>query len=340
MKILFFLKYYRDQASSRVRGFDLAEELRGKGTVCGIIHGYGGLVFLKFLLALLKYDVIYFQKRYEKIDLVLNSMARAAGKTTIFDIDDHPAGVRLSPVMAGRAEKMMALSSAVAAGSQNLKRLAARVNKNVFLIPSPVSLRYHHPGKLKAGSGRVTLGWVGNGIVYKEDLKMLLAPLRLLAERHALRLIIAGARGQTSIYNDFGSIKNVETEMIDWVSSADPCAIPRVIAEFDIGVYPLIDNEYNRYKCSLKALEYMAMEVPVVASPVGENKTVIEDGKDGFLPGDENEWRERLEYLINDKEARAAMGKNARKKVEARYSSAVCAEEVLMMLKTLREAGA
>jgi len=107
MKTLFFLKYSRKQASSRVRGFYVAEELKRKGIDCAVIHGYGKNVYLRFLLNLMKYDIIYFQKRYSEIDLKLNKLSRLMGRKTIFDIDDAPSGVSLNPEAEKRAIEMM-----------------------------------------------------------------------------------------------------------------------------------------------------------------------------------------------------------------------------------------
>ncbi|GAG84675.1 unnamed protein product, partial [marine sediment metagenome] len=76
MKVLFFLSYFREQASSRVRGFYMAEELRREGTNCDIIYEYGKKVYVNFLAKLLRYEIIYFQKRYSKVDLYLHKLAR------------------------------------------------------------------------------------------------------------------------------------------------------------------------------------------------------------------------------------------------------------------------
>ena len=336
MNVLFFLRYFRDQASSRVRGFDMADELKRRGVKCAVIHGYGKRVYMNFMVNLPRYEVVYFQKRYTPVDIKLNRIARMLGRKTIFDMDDHPAGVNLSPAKGRRAEEMMRLSSAVVGGCRNLVALASGFNKRVYLVPSPVSLRYYRPENGGECRDRVTLGWVGNGINYKKDLEMLLKPLESLGERSRIKLKLIGALGQKEIYDNFGKLRNVPVEIIDWVSSADPLTVPKLISEFDIGLYPLLDHEYNKYKCSLKALEYMAMKVPVIASPVGENSIVIEHGKDGYLPANETEWEEGMKLLIEDEDLRARMGEMGRKKIEERYSTEVCATTLLKVLKSLR----
>ena len=73
-----------------------------------------------------------------------------------------------------------------------------------------------------------------------------------------------------------------------------------MISDFDIGVMPLLDEPYAQGKCAMKALEYMSMGIPVVASPVGENVFAIKHGYNGFLAPSSEEWQECLEKLIID----------------------------------------
>ena len=89
---------------------------------------------------------------------------------------------------------------------------------------------------------------------------------------------------------------------------------------FDIGIYPLPDEEWVLGKSGLKALQYMALEIPTVATAIGANFRVIEDGISGFLVNDEAAWKERLIQLLNDAQLRKQLGTEARKRVEALYS--------------------
>jgi len=335
MKILFFLRYFRDQASSRVRGFDMAEELKRRGINCGIIYGSGKKNLLSFLLKLMKYDVIYFQKRYSERDIKLNKLARMIGRKTFFDIDDNPLGVNLNPKRGRQAETMMKISSAVIVGSHKLRDFAQDFNKHVCLIPSPVDLNYYTPKKNLGNPNYTTLGWIGNGIVYKNDLQMLIKPLESLGGKYSIKLTLIGALGQEEIYENFGRLRNIRLEIIDWVSSVDPLAVPSSISDFDIGLYPLINSEYNLYKCSLKALEYMAMEVPVIASPVGENRIVIDAGENGFLASNAKEWEENISYLIENESVRKRMGKLGRRKIQENYSTEVCASKLIKVFENV-----
>jgi len=335
MKILFFLRYSRDQASSRVRGFYIAEEMKKRGIDCDIIFGYGKKVYAKFLLKFMNYDIIYFQKRYTGINVKLNKLARFMGKKTIFDIDDAPGGVSLNSTAEEMAIQMMKYSSAVIVGSHKLFDFAKRFNRFTYLLPTSINLDYYKPKKEKKDKDCIKLGWVGNGINYKNDLLKLIKPLEKIGGKYKIKLIIVGALGQKEIYESFGKIKKVKVEVIDSIDWADPMAVPAVINDFDIGLYPLLNNAYNQYKCGFKALEYMAMEVPVLSSPVGENKFIIEDEIDGFLVPDEKGWIEKLSRLVENEGIRKKMGNIARKKIEEKYSTEVCADKLINIFKKM-----
>lgn len=92
------------------------------------------------------------------------------------------------------------------------------------------------------------------------------------------------------------------------------------LKEMDIGIMPLANDEWAHGKCGLKGLQYMALGVPALMSPVGVNTTIVKDGENGFLPGSHEEWVDKLSQLIDSKEMRKEMGLKGRKTVEQYYS--------------------
>jgi len=82
--------------------------------------------------------------------------------------------------------------------------------------------------------------------------------------------------------------------------------------DFDIGIAPLIPNEFNRSKSAIKALEYAALGIPVIASDVEPYREFVVDGVTGFLVKREHEWEARLRDLANDEAMRLEMGAKAK----------------------------
>lgn len=91
--------------------------------------------------------------------------------------------------------------------------------------------------------------------------------------------------------------------------------------DFDIGVMPLEDNEYNRAKEAYKIKEYMAAGLPVVCSPVGHNRVVVEDGVNGLHAATAQDWTRQLSRLVDDAGLRASFGAAGRETMEERYDA-------------------
>ena len=58
----------------------------------------------------------------------------------------------------------------------------------------------------------------------------------------------------------------------------------------------------------------------MVMSPVGVNKTLIQDKENGYLVDTEEEWYDILVYLLENKEARMRVGAKGDETVEDHYS--------------------
>jgi glycosyltransferase involved in cell wall biosynthesis len=84
----------------------------------------------------------------------------------------------------------------------------------------------------------------------------------------------------------------------------------------DIGLCPLIDNEFNRMKSAIKWMEYSMVGMATVAANIPPYSKVISNGNTGLLCNeDEKEWENAIEYLIKSKSARFAMACEAKQEV-------------------------
>jgi glycosyltransferase involved in cell wall biosynthesis len=92
------------------------------------------------------------------------------------------------------------------------------------------------------------------------------------------------------------------------------------LIQADIGIMPLPDDEWAKGKCGFKALQYMALEIPCIASPVGVNPTIIHHGINGFLCNTSGEWMACFDALITNESYRKQIGQQGRITVEKGYS--------------------
>ena len=324
--VLFLLSGSELKASSRVRGYWVATELQKRGFSCVMQCGQGPLGCIQALAAAWRCKYVIFQKRYSRWDVLLQRVLTALGRKTILDLDDAPSRIN-HPVTLQHVSQMMRRCSAVTVGCQNLADMVAEQGVSATLIPSCVNLDFYAVPNRAESPERIHLGWIGNGGHYAEDLVQILSePLRRLAERLPLKLTLVGVGGHQALREHFGAIAGLETRFIDALDWAAPSAVSDVIAEFDLGLYPRLDNEFNHYKCGFKAIEYMATGCPVVASPVGAVSDIVKDGVTGALAVGEDAWIAAIERLAGDSRLRSQWGQEGRKRVESEFSTVRAAE--------------
>ena len=120
-------------------------------------------------------------------------------------------------------------------------------------------------------------------------------------------------------------------ENIRWSSATEV----RDLQGIDIGIMPLPDDEWSRGKCGFKGLQYMGMGKAVVLSRVGVNKTIVQEGVNGLLAGDQQEWIDALGRLITSSDLRTRLGAAARLTVEEKYSVRAWRDRYLELFQAL-----
>ena len=93
-------------------------------------------------------------------------------------------------------------------------------------------------------------------------------------------------------------VRGADIEHVPWSLDREVDDVLRC----DVGVYPLWDDAWAQGKCGFKAIQFMACGVPVVASAIGANRHIIQDGINGYLASTAGEWVEKLTRLLTDPE--------------------------------------
>ena len=106
------------------------------------------------------------------------------------------------------------------------------------------------------------------------------------------------------------------------------------VRSFDIGIMPLVDDDWEKGKSGYKMIQYMATGIPVIASPVGINSEILNHDVDGFLAENEGQWLSFLTTLATDPVLRRQMGAMGRKKVRDRYCLEVTSPAFVQIIKT------
>jgi glycosyltransferase involved in cell wall biosynthesis len=294
-----------------------------------VINGIGRRVGA--LLGVGDYDAVYvFREAALFGPAVFEYWIKLSGAPMIFDFDDavfvpyvSPSNGRLSKLkFPGKTRTICRLSSHVMAGNRYLAEYARRVNSNVTVIPTTIDTDKYLLETSKPCSPAPVIGWSGSFSTVRH-LDTLRASLRRLAAREKFHLRVVGVSNY--------QLDGVESEAVPWRSQTEIEDL-RLI---DIGVMPLPDDDWSRGKCGLKALQYMALGIPTICSPVGVNSEIIQDGVNGFLASTEGEWIEKLTALLHSAELRKRFGLAGRRTVEAKYSTRSQVPRVLEIFKSV-----
>ncbi len=348
LKIHFFTKDDQRAASSRLRAYFIANELNKLGYSTKIYPiGFDWksrnsffdnlrsfFKYLKLLLSFGQNDVIVLQRTIYNKYFFLAVLAARFSKKYIFDFDD--AIFVHSPF---KTFIMVKLAKTVTCGSHFILDWAKRYNPQSFYFPTslPFDIYPSFTKNYNIKSGHFIIGWTGDGLTHFENLELLKPIFKKLIERGIkFKFILIGAKNDERIYRLFGGIEKLDIEIIDSLDGSDPSNIAREIQKFDVGIMPLLDNEWSRGKCALKAIEYMACGVATVCSAVGENNYLINDGVNGFLAKSADEWCAKIERLASDKELRMRLGKEGQKTVKEKYSFKTNIPKLISILEKIR----
>lgn len=214
--------------------------------------------------------------------------------------------------------RILKLYSYIIAGNKHLANIAIAMRgaDGLTIIPTPINCELYRPQKKTKSNSPIVIGWAGTGENHLRHLELLVSPLKALERNNEFIFKLVGAMHSKKIKELFDFL-GPKFYSVDWVEAH---RLPQEIQTFDIGVMPLKDDDESRGKCGFKTLQYMASGIPVVISPVGMNKEIVEDGVNGFLVGDDSEWIKKLSILIQDDELRYKFAQRGRERVEELYS--------------------
>jgi glycosyltransferase involved in cell wall biosynthesis len=259
----------------------------------------------------------------------IEAILRRRARHVIYDMDDaywtHPPQLKQIAHRfrdPNRIPKTLSLADHVLAGNEFLASYARQYNARVTVFPTVLDMERFCP-QPKRKTDRVTVGWVGHwaSTPYLKSRETVFS--RLLANHSNVDLLLVGA--------DEVATSGMPATTVPWRLDQEI----ETISGFDIGIMPLPDDTYAQGKCGLKLLQYMALGIPAVASPIGVNKTIIQDGVNGFLAQSEDEWFDRLTGLILDPKLRRTIGEAGRRTVEERFSVKRTAPILLEIMNSL-----
>ena len=261
---------------------------------------------------------------------LLEQTLRRAGHRLVYDFDDAIFRLHAGPgnratawlKMPGKTATLCRISDHVVVGNAYLADWARQHSPRVSVVPSSIDTDRYQPRSGATSAGRLVLGWSGSS-TSQEYLEAFTPMLRDVARTELFDLRV--------ISNRRPRLGDVPHTWREWSAATEESEV----AAFDVGIMPLLNDEWALGKCALKALQYMAAGVPTVASPVGANCDLIDHGNNGLLATTTEEWLSGLGALAGDLELRRRLGLAGRATVERDYSMRASARKLELVLTDL-----
>lgn len=210
----------------------------------------------------------------------------------------------------GKVKSICRWSYRVSCGNEWLASFAWQFNSNVIVNPTTIDTeKLHNPALFSSRkqNERIIIGWTGTHSTL-QYLNTIVPVLQAIEKKFPVTIrIISNKKPELPLQNVEFIRWNKESEIQDLLS-------------FDIGLMPLTDDAWAKGKCGFKALQYMALEIPCIASPVGVNTDIILHHVNGFLCESDDAWLQALEHLIQQPALRKKIGVAARQTVVERFS--------------------
>jgi glycosyltransferase involved in cell wall biosynthesis len=344
MSILFLVPYpLKEAPSQRFRFEQYIETLKEKGhrlyiqsflnasswrhfaergyillKVLFFISGFTRRVFI--LPLLFRFDFVFIHREAAPIGPPVFEwlIAKVFRKKIIYDFDDAlwvtdrlaESGLLKLIKWRSKVASICKWSYRVSCGNHYLCDYSLRFNRNVVYNPTTIDTEWHHipSDVLDKQENRIIIGWTGSHstLKYLKSLEKVLQEIERDFPFVAM-VVIADQKPALNLKSLVYKPWSVDCEIQD-------------LSKFDIGLMPLPDDAWTRGKCGFKVLQYMALQIPTVASPTGVNSSIIEHDRNGFLACSEADWKNYLSVLISDAALRQQFGRAGREKVVHHYS--------------------
>ncbi|RZK29284.1 MAG: glycosyltransferase, partial [Hymenobacter sp.] len=194
-------------------------------------------------------------------------------------------------------------------GNEYLAAYARQFNPLAVVNPTTIDTEHlHNQVRDQAAPGRLVIGWTGthSTLKYLDQVVPVLAQLEAEGLDFEFRVIS----------NQPPALPLRSLVFVPWRKETE---IADLLA-FHVGLMPLEDDLWAKGKCAFKALQYMALGIPALVSPVGMNNEVVQSDYNGYVCTTAADWEARLRQLLANPALRQHLGVAARATVVKRYS--------------------
>ena len=220
------------------------------------------------ILLSFRYDVVFIHREiYPVGPVVFERIQKFINGKIVFDFDDAiylPNAAESNRWISSYknysgVKYLVRESSLVIAGNKYLANWASECGAKIIVeIPTVVDTDLFRPVDRKDNdSDKIVIGWIGSPTttVFLEPYREV---FRNVIEQSGGKCVFRFVGGKPSWVDEPGF------EFIPWSMDREV----DLIQDFDIGIMPMPDNKWTMGKCAFKAIEYLAVGIPAVVSPL------------------------------------------------------------------------
>lgn len=268
---------------------------------------------------------------------------------TIFDVDDLVFDKEFSKYSDGinyldsnekelyfegieRYKKTIELCDGAVVTTDFLAECIAKYNSNVAINRNVISKKLQEISELENGKNHekassVRIGYFSGSKTHNKDfLEAKDGLLRILEKYDNTELVIGGLLDLPKEFDCYAN-RITRIPLVNWSE------LPKYIKSVDINIAPLeINNPFCKAKSELKYFEAGILKIPTVASRIDAFEYAIDDGVNGFLASNSQEWYQKIEELVVNLDLRNKIGAAAYVHVLNNYTVISRADEYIRTL--------
>jgi len=261
-------------------------------------------------LRLTEYDLFVVPRVGDRGDgkvVQLFETLRAVGKAVIWETDDDYTNEH-RVVLEGDASSVMSVATALTVSTPHLREQCRKhTDKPIYLLQNCIDFQFWDMvPKKRILQDTLTVGLVGTTTHYNDWILARDALYRIAADYPDVHFVLGG------YCPDY-------LEDLPRTLTLPPTPYqnyPNMVHQIDIGLCPLDpDDEFNKSKSAIKAMEYWAAGAAVVASDCSVYRRTVDEDR-GFFATTTEEWYTAIANLIEDPELRTQTAAAGRTWVE------------------------
>ena len=295
-----------------------------------MMFNYSRLALFRILdlFRLKQYDIVFMHQYFyhPMRSPILELMVRFLSKKFVFYYFDPIWNNAQTTDQANRKKlaRIIKASDHVIVANEYLADYASQFSHNVSVLPMTVDMSEYCPSNNR-NNDKLVVGFCGAPYNYIY-LKELIPVFKYFQEKDykvEFRVVSGGA------LPDY--LEGLGIQYVKWSPDNEITELQKI----DVGIVPLADDDWTRGKFSIKLIEHMAVRSPVICSNVGVNPQVIQNGYNGYVVNNCDEWIEKIILLSENEEIFKRVAENAYVEAIKKYSHTENAKKYIEIFRNL-----